>query len=94
MTYRKYEVKEDYSPEKNYPVHLRNKITTCLSLMRKGEQFQPIEFARKYQTQLTTSSDLYVAKKHCIQNGINCKKDRPNRTNRNRRYFIQRFLQS
>jgi len=62
MTYRKYEVKEDYSPEKNYQVHLRNKITTCLSLMRKGDQFQPIEFARKHQTQLTTSSDLYVAK--------------------------------
>jgi len=57
-----YQIQDEYCPEKQYDVHIRKQIATCLSLFKKGEQIHIYEFARKYQNQLTKSDDLEVAR--------------------------------
>jgi len=62
MTRNCYEVVEEYSPQKQYEIHLRKKLVTCISLMRKGDQFHPTDFAKKHHATLTSSNDPNVAK--------------------------------
>ena len=50
-----YQIQEEYCPEKQYSVHIRKQIVTCLSLFKKGEQIHVYEFARKHKNQLTKS---------------------------------------
>lgn len=62
MTNLTYQIQEEYCPEKQYSIHVRKQIATCLSLFKKGEQIHVYEFARKHQNQLTKSDDLEVAR--------------------------------
>jgi len=50
------QVIEEFNSEKQYPVHIRNQIVNCLSLMKKGEQIRTFEFARKRIQELSSKN--------------------------------------
>jgi len=62
MTNIFYQVIQEFNPEKQYPVHIRNQIANCLSLMKKNEQFRTYDFARKHQGKLSPKNKFDTAK--------------------------------
>lgn len=57
-----HQVIEEYNPEKEYPIRIRNQIANCLSLMKKGKQFRTFEFAREHTQELSPKNKFDTAR--------------------------------
>ena len=57
-----HQVIEEYNPDKEYSIPIRNQVANCLSLMKKGEQFRTFDFAREHIHELSSKNKFDTAR--------------------------------